>query len=581
MAYDFVADTYFLPDYNGDLSNADDNIVEITLDGTILNAWEMDDEVGSNDSSDGSEIDSILDIAVVPGAPPRYFVTASYDGSIMYEVVLTKTGTWWTPNSWATVMTCTVPGLTDNLGIDYDAEHELLYHSGWHTDTIVVTDLSCSVVETFRCPSDAGYQSGITKIEGTDPQEAWATNFTDDETTRCEAPGTATGIDWDKSVNGEAWTPDLEVTSETSDTIQVVDVLTAARGASLIEQWDPAKLELLNWATSPIVGTIITGTGSLRWDMPPFPTVMTMTKWFHVLPCTWTHGLLHEEFLVDGVSWQERSVGVHKAPADLWVEAVPQEGEPPIDAFAGETVTFQVSYGNAGGYESRAWITATFPAEMPFAGADPPPTGQDPQGRWAWWNLGNLGRDEGGSVSVSVEVSPDLSPYAALHAYSYIYDHVDVERDWSPITTTVKPVEPTWEKAVWINGNGPLAPEDGPYAVFPGDGVRVIDRVHVTAAAPVSLTVSEGWSGALMLSDWEISGGAVEESVGALTWHGPSLAANAWHSLTKTFVATGGEWAGGVLRETLRVAAADPVEYVREVRFNRNGRLFLPLVMRP
>jgi len=99
VGYDYVAETYFLPDYNGDLSYADDNIVEITLDGTILNAWEMDGEVGSNDSSDGSRIDTIIDIAVVPGEPPRYFVTAAYDDNVVYEISLTRTGTWWTPNS--------------------------------------------------------------------------------------------------------------------------------------------------------------------------------------------------------------------------------------------------------------------------------------------------------------------------------------------------------------------------------------------------------------------------------------------------------------------------------------------------
>jgi hypothetical protein len=129
-AYDYDTDTYFLADYNGDLANADDNIVEVNSMGVVLNAWEMDDEIGSNDSADGSEIDSILDIAVVPGSPPRYFATAAYDGSVLYEIELTKTGTWWTPNTWSTVMTCVIPGLTDNLGVDYDAETNRLYHAG-------------------------------------------------------------------------------------------------------------------------------------------------------------------------------------------------------------------------------------------------------------------------------------------------------------------------------------------------------------------------------------------------------------------------------------------------------------------
>jgi len=51
--YDPDTGTYFLPDYNGDLSYADDNIVEIDAQGHIVAVWEMDDEVGSNDSTGG------------------------------------------------------------------------------------------------------------------------------------------------------------------------------------------------------------------------------------------------------------------------------------------------------------------------------------------------------------------------------------------------------------------------------------------------------------------------------------------------------------------------------------------------
>lgn len=92
VGYDYATGTYFLPDYEGDLSYADDNIVEIDAAGKILNAWEMDNEVGSNDSSDGSKIDRIIDIAVVPGDPTRYFVTAAYDKNTVYEINLKKTG---------------------------------------------------------------------------------------------------------------------------------------------------------------------------------------------------------------------------------------------------------------------------------------------------------------------------------------------------------------------------------------------------------------------------------------------------------------------------------------------------------
>ena len=127
--YDATTDTYFLPDYQGDLINADDNIVEISPSGVILNAWETDNSLGSNDSYDATAIDMIIDIAIVPGSPTRYFATAASDGSVVYEIDLIKTGSWWTPNTWGTLNTFSVPGLSENMGIDYDAEHGVLYHS--------------------------------------------------------------------------------------------------------------------------------------------------------------------------------------------------------------------------------------------------------------------------------------------------------------------------------------------------------------------------------------------------------------------------------------------------------------------
>jgi uncharacterized repeat protein (TIGR01451 family) len=187
VAYDPTSDAYLMPDYQGDLSNADDNIAEIAADGTILNAWEMDDGVGSNDSYDGSTINEIVDIAVVPGTPTRYFVTALGDGNNVYEIDLIKTGSWWTADTWGKVMTCTVPGLADNVGIDYDNEHGLLYHSDWSSTAIVVTDLACNVVNSFTCASPNNRNTGVTYIEGQSPPEIWVTDDGSNQTTRCAA----------------------------------------------------------------------------------------------------------------------------------------------------------------------------------------------------------------------------------------------------------------------------------------------------------------------------------------------------------------------------------------------------------
>ena len=58
--------TYFMPDYNGSLT-LDDNVIEVNADGIILNAWELDG--ASNDSYDGSVINKVVDLALVPVHP--------------------------------------------------------------------------------------------------------------------------------------------------------------------------------------------------------------------------------------------------------------------------------------------------------------------------------------------------------------------------------------------------------------------------------------------------------------------------------------------------------------------------------
>ena len=1063
-AYDLDTDTYFLTDYNGDLANADDNIVEVTYDGTILNAWEMDDEVGSNDSVDGSEIDSILDIAVVPGSPPLYFATAAYDGSVLYQIELTKTHVWWTPNTWATVMTCTVPHLTDNLGVDYDAVSGRLYHSGWYTDAIVVTDLGCNVETTFTCESNAGYNSGVTFIEGSHPPEVWVTNFSNDQTTRCEAPPvTAPPPVWDKWIDGTPWQTGFVHTGETSDTLKIVDVFTATHPITLVETWDPANLQLVTWTTEPSVGQVTQGPAYLRWEMPPYPQVMTitkeftirpstwetttlveslflnqslhdekplivekrppvltlsseqpqevvagsvatytlfytntggfendvavrstypltltflhaspspdsigpngksavwevgnlasgstgqidvavqvkptavpssfvgiqsfihnhmgdiandiffeyhvnppppltwdwdkivngetwqpgmvvttetsetiqvvdrifvdqdavlierwtphhlqlreieidggsvvtgldyvewrppvsmpavMTKTFHVesciwtetdlweeliqtsggspqsveirpvfikkrpatlwidhevqpevqpgdaatfvlhygnvggfetgawitstfpavavfdgstrppdahdpqgrwakwdigpladgevghitvtvaispgLPpsitipiqnyildhadrehdwtvphyhieppvwqkrvndmswhpgisvttetrdvftvvdvitghfntaliefwnpqrltlleavpsfgdiftptdnvvewvvpaggpqvvtltkhfrvkdCAWTHSLLREELWVEGLEWAHKPVEVYKRPAELWLSA-----DSPSEAFAGERITYTLDYGNHGADESGAWITSTFPVSAPFNAAIWPPDEVGPGGRWAKWNIGHLPEGHQDTLTVSVVISPDIPAHHAVHTHNYHYDHVDIERVWAPITLTVKPPEPTWEKEVWIGKEGPYEPGDSPLQAIAGDAVTVVDRVHVAAGTSVSYTLTEAWHPALALTSWTGTAGTVLTTTNTLVWRGWNLTENTWHIVTKTFDVLDVPWETTSLTETLTVAQADPPIHAHVLEFDRGMAIYLPLVMR-
>jgi hypothetical protein len=548
--YNADTDTYFLPDYNGDLSNADDNIVEINANGTILNAWEMDDEVGSNDSADGSEIDSVIDIAVVPGSPTRYFVSAAYDQAVVYEVVLTKTGTLWTPNSWATVMTYTnvvSDTFTDNLGIDYDAQNGYLYHSGWYTTTILVTDLDMNLIDTFDCPGAGGYNSGVTFVEGSQPPEIWVTDFSSDQTTRCEAIGSSpTAITWDKWIGGTAWDPHLPHIYQTFDTFEVIDVITAAQPVQLMEQWNPRRLELLTYTTEPSVGVVVDGPNDqfLEWNLPPAPNVVTMTKSFRVLTSTWTSTLLSETLrLLDGTVVQTRPVTIEKEMPALFLSSA----QPPT-VTTGSVTTYTLTYENAGGYENDVEIRSYFPITAPIIHAVPYPT--ELATGMAKWEIGALSKGQSDQIEVFLEVLPTVQPTQTVEIDNVILNHIDQVRSGTTVTYSVESppsVDWMWEKSAWVNDE-PRSPMS--ITVETSDTLQIVDVI--TASDNTELV--EIWNPAhLELLSIDIDTGSVSTTPVGLVWEVSSGSAVPV-AITKTYRISPCTWLETVLWEELRIA---------------------------
>ncbi|MCP4543876.1 MAG: hypothetical protein GY832_42725, partial [Chloroflexi bacterium] len=72
-------------------------------------------------------------------------------------------------------------------------------------------------------------------------------------------------VDWRKWVNGVEWSPQLFVTAQTSDTIEVIDVVNSSAPFTLTEFWDPAHLTLLGYNMT--AGQVFTGDGMLEWGM--------------------------------------------------------------------------------------------------------------------------------------------------------------------------------------------------------------------------------------------------------------------------------------------------------------------------
>jgi hypothetical protein len=509
--YDFIEDTYFLPDYNGDLSYADDNIVEVDVNGTIINAWEMDDEVGSNDSSDGSEIDSIIDIAVVPGTPTRYFATAAYDDNVVYEIELTKTGNWWTPNSWRTVATYTIPiwdTTNDNLGIDYDAEHEWLYHASWDTTTIAITDLNMNPITefspTFDCPGAGNYNSGVTYIEGSSPPEVWVTDFSSDQTTRCEAPGGEGPplAGWGKWIDDQRYDPDLVVTKQVSDVITITDVITTVEPFTLTERWDPTRLSLYGFEADPPVVQVISMTGSLDIiGRAGPPEVVTITKQFHVEPCDWLSTTLQEDLIIEGedIFSDTRSFVIEKRQPELWIAS-----DYATEVLAGSVTSFTLTYGNLGGFENDVWISNTFPITAPFIYAEPFPDRVAPDGTWARWDVGDLANDARDTIGVYVFISETVPASNTATIWDGIFDHVDVLQDETWINYHITGTLPTtvWDKQ--IDGQ-PWRP--GISVTMETSQTFVVEETIVPPADLSGFALGEEWNPEKLrlLNNWSIN----------------------------------------------------------------------------
>jgi hypothetical protein len=191
-----------------------------------------------------------------------------------------------------------------------------------------------------------------------------------------------------------------------------------------IETWDPARLRLLDWAATG--GQVIVALDRVEWTGEIIaPMTITLTKWFHVEPCTWTETVLWEELWLDQVELEQRPVLVNKLLPALWIDAI---YETPV--YAGAPANFTLTFGNTGGFDNDVWIRNDFPPEAPFAGSVPPPTNVGPGGLWAEWYFPGLPQGAVGNIEVTVMIQPGLPPSTTIEIWDGIFDHSGELRDW-------------------------------------------------------------------------------------------------------------------------------------------------------
>jgi hypothetical protein len=274
---------------------------------------------------------------------------------------------------------------------------------------------------------------------------------------------------WTKTVNGQPWTSGMEVTVETSDTIQVVDSLLVSLFPGpnaadqvefrLVESWDATRLGLIDVEWNTPGYDPITSTGTLTWtlpllDAPPFTA--TITKTFHVEPCTWLSTTVHEDvyelvpvlFDQQQIPPEQRPFVVNKTPPDLYIDSTYSSEVSP-----GQQASFTLDYGNNGGYENAVMIRNDFPTNAPFASAVPAPDRGAMDGSWVEWDVGDLANGDSGSIAVTVDIASGLSPSTTLVITDSIYNHVEEIADQTTISFHVLQPPLSLGDLVWHDAN--------------------------------------------------------------------------------------------------------------------------------
>lgn len=503
VGYDYAAGHYFITDYGGG-GGRNDNIIEIEPTGRVINAWETTG--ASNDSYDSSAIGYIVDIAVVPGAPDRYFATALFDGGTVYELDLLKRGLF-VANTWGTVMTCTVPGLGDNAGIDYDAQNGVLYHSSWDNDTVVVTDLRCNTLVTFTCTNgSSGFNSGVTFIEGKWPPEVWVTDYNSSRTARCEAVGR------EPMPEVITVTFNVTVTAPPSTTVENMAMLdyrgSLASTAPAVDvryvagTWSDNAVHLLD-ANLNDLGSFPAGAvnpngmatdGATIWSGHFSPQNVVaydfagneLYRWSAALSglqgMEWANGEL-AIYRLNNIEFHDPRTGAlnRTIPGKSGIEGLAFDGTllwqldndwiygtNPLNGSVVVTITNAASACSFGG----TGMAADAPGILTLACED---------GQWF--------RVSAADGSVIASGDNDLDMYGLAHAPPL--------RKTAVQTFHVAPRPTiTWTKEVYINGNYVGRYNEGPFTFVPGDDVQIVEQLDYVGHEPLFVQLIEIWSGA-------------------------------------------------------------------------------------
>jgi hypothetical protein len=161
--------------------------------------------------------------------------------------------------------------------------------------------------------------------------------------------------------------------------------------------------------------------------------------------------------------------------------------------------------------------------------------------------------DQGIAVSFTCNYTESQKPQPLQGALLIRHDDpctdgVEIDLEFLCISLT-----PTWDQAVWINGEEQPSAE-GPHVVRSSDTVVVVDTVGATFSETVTLALTETWGNALALASYDANDvGSVVTTAHSLIWDVTDVAPSAQYAITRTFNVAGSEWLYDVITQTLWV----------------------------
>lgn len=225
-------------------------------------------------------------------------------------------------------------------------------------------------------------------------------------------------VQWSTIVDGQSWTPGMQVDVETCDTVQLDDSFVNTSGGplpvELVQDFNPSQIALLDAMASS--GTVTQSPGQVSWSVTiPAGGSASLTIWVHAEPCSWPQSPLQREWLGTG---ERRDVVLVKWLADLQLSS---SYDPLV--FSGQQASFTLQYANAGGYENAVQVWCEFPPDATFTGASPPADFVDPPGLGAGWDVGDLANGDGGQIDITVGIAPELPIPTPLVIGCAVHDH--------------------------------------------------------------------------------------------------------------------------------------------------------------